>query len=115
MYSYIGKSEITELIQNYRKGIIIEDVVTNDIDEYINSLFAILRNNGMNTNIFTQAKIKKITNTGSVNHRYKYIILLTIRKDSKISIKEYENIEKCIQNMVPCKTIQEWMKTKYLR
>ena len=115
MYSYIGKSEITELIQNYRKGIIIENVVTNDIDEYINSLFAILRNKGMSTNIFTQAKIKRITNKSSANHKYKYIILLTIRKDSKISIKEYENVEKCIQNIVPCKTIQEWMKAKYLR
>lgn len=115
MYGYIGKSEITELIQSNRKGIIIDNVITNDIDEYINNLLAVLRNNGMNTNMFTQAKIKKITNKNSDSTKYKYIILLTIRKDTRMSIKEYEAIEKCIQNIVPCNTIQEWVKSKYLR
>lgn len=114
MHSYIGKSEIIELVQNNRKGIMIENIVTNDIDEYINSLFSLIKSNNINTNVFTQVKIKKLGNTGDVNHKSKYIILLVIRKDSKVDFNEYEIIKNTIRSIVPCRTIQEWIKNKYL-
>lgn len=114
MYSYIGKSEVIELIQNNRKGYIIENIVTNDIDEYINNVFIVLRNMNINVNIFTQPKIKKLKNNNeSALHKYQYTLLLTVRKDAKINDYTYENIKNCIKNITTCSTIQEWVKNKY--
>lgn len=112
MHSYIGKSEISELIQGYRKAYIIENINTKDIDEYINSLLAVLRSKGVNTNIFTQVKVKRVINNCKQST---YILLLTIRKDSKISSTAYDNIKHTIQSIVPCKTIQEWYRCKYVK
>lgn len=110
MHSYIGKYEISELIQSFRKAYIIEKVNTKDIDEYISSLFAVLRSRGVDTNIFTQAKVKKVIQN---DKKYTYIILLIIRKDSNINSVAYENIKNALQSVVPCKTIQEWYRCKY--
>lgn len=115
MHSYIGKTEIMELVQNNRKGIIIENIITYDIDEYINNVLIVLRNMGINTNVFTQPKIKKINIKKDIEHKYKYIILLVIRKDAKLDDKAYENIKNCIKNIAPCNTIQDWIKNKYVR
>lgn len=106
MHSYIGKSEIIELIQDNRKGFIIENISTKDIDEYINNLLIIAKNNGVNTNIFTQPKIKRVCEN-------KYMLLLTVRKYTKISSHEYYNIKNCIKKITACSTIQEWIKNKY--
>lgn len=107
MYGYIAKTEITDLIQNDRKGYIIYDIKTKDIDEYINCLMAVLRNNGIDINMFTQAKINK--------NKSNYILLLTIRKSYHITNMDYINIEKAISNIVPCKTIHQWIKDMYKR
>lgn len=114
MHSYIGKSEITELIQNNRKGYIIENIVTNDIDEYINNILIVLRNMGVNINIFTQPKVRKLrNNSDNTMYKYQYTLLLTVRKDAKVNDSAYENIKNCIKNIVPCSTIQDWVKGKY--
>lgn len=114
MHSYIGKHEIVELIQNNRKGYIIENIVTNDIDEYINNMLIVLKSNGVNINIFTQPKINKLRgNVDNTAPKHQYILLLTIRKDAKINDYTYMDIRNCIRNIVYCNTIQEWVKNKY--
>lgn len=100
MHSYIRKNELIELIQGDRKGFIVNDIRTKDIDEYINSLSCAIKECGINTNIFTQAKIKKNTN-GS------YVLYLIIRKHHNIDNIAYRELRQRMRSVVDCITIQE--------
>lgn len=107
MHSYINNSEIIELIQNDRKGIIIDNIVTSDIDEYINSLYSVLAINNINTNVFTQPKIKAHKNKRC------YTLLLIVRSNNKIGNNEFNNIVNIVNSIVPCKSINQWMHDNY--
>lgn len=110
MYSYIGRTELAELVQANRVGFIISNIETSDIDEYINSLMSVLRNNGVDNNIFVQPKIRKLSKNRQ-EHDKRFMLMLVVRKDIKIDKHAYKKLENTINNIVKCETIQEhWYK-----
>lgn len=116
MHSYIGKNEIVELVQNNRQGFIIENIKAKDIDEYINNLLIVLKGMNISTGIFNQPKIKRLCDD-SLNplNKNKYTLLLVIRKDAKVNNNAYNSIGILINNVVPCLTIQDFVKKQYSR
>lgn len=111
MHGYIGRNEIEKLVQDDRQGVIVFGVKTSDIDEYINSLLRVLSDKGFNTNLLTQAKIRKI---GKGNRDNEYAILLTIRKSYNLKKEQYKKFEWCFKSIVAhsC-SISDWIKLKY--
>lgn len=106
MYSYIGRTELAELVQANRVGFIISNIKTSDIDEYINSLMGVLRSHDIDNNMFVQPKIRRLSKNRQEQSK-RFMLMLVVRKDIKIDKKLYKKLEHTINNIVKCETLQE--------
>ena len=103
MYGYIRNGELEQLILKNRKAIVITDVLTVDIDEYINSCVITLCNCGLRGNLLNQPKIRYSTEGG-------YTILLCFRHNTTFTKTDVEAINNFIINMGNTYTLKDYFK-----
>lgn len=96
MHRYLNQSEYTKLILDKRKAIVIPDVHTKDLDEYIGNIMVYLNNAGINTSIFNIPKVikNKMKNC--------YAVLLIVRsKYTDIEEAQFIKALQSINNVKP--------------
>ena len=94
MYNYVSEKEIVSLVTKDRKAVIICNIATKDIDEYINNVVAFLENKKFSRAKLTIPKIIK-------EHDGTYSLLLLIR--SGIEAREAERLHHNLYKL--CKSI----------
>lgn len=58
-YTYINNNDIVNYVHNNRVAVVVNDISSNNIDEYINNCIITLNNEGFNTNSLTQPRVYK--------------------------------------------------------
>lgn len=108
MYSYISEDKLKGLVLENRVAVVVENVSTKDIDEYITNCFITLRSYGFNTTKLNQPKIFNDRAFGQRN------LILTVRNDAKdedINMRALEQWACVMGNVV---TLQQYIKDKLL-
>lgn len=104
IHGYTSKREMMNMYQNGRQAIIITDVHTKDIDEFINGYMAIASGFGYRMDQFTQPKIISNRKNGT------YDICLIYRKDIKVDKDTVENTANRLATISPSRTLEKYIR-----
>jgi hypothetical protein len=104
IHGYTSKREMMNMYQNGRQAIIVTDVATKDIDEFITGYITVASNNGCRMDQFTQPKIISNRKNGT------YDICLIYRKDIKIDKNTVENTANILSSISPSRSLEKYIR-----
>ena len=94
MHNYISIGDFNNLKQTGRKAVIVRNVTSKDIDEYINNCIITMQNCNVDTNLFMQPRVLKENNTINI------VFMLRAYANDKIrSLQGIQGLSYWIQNM----------------
>lgn len=103
IHGYISNKELKEMLQSNREALVIYDIQTKDIDEYICSMLAYFGSLGINSSIFTQPKIIKHTKDN------KYTIIFIVRASIEIDTELIRKLNECLKHLDNSCTFKQYM------
>lgn len=106
IHGYISNKELRELLQSNREALVIFDVTTKDIDEYICNMLVYFNTLGINNNTFTQPKIIKHTKDN------KYTIIFIVRANVEVNNELINKLNECLKHIDNSCTFKQYMTRK---
>lgn len=102
MHSYISKDSLIPLANKNRTAIVINNVCTCDIDEYINTVLAVLQNQNFDTSKLNQPKIFKEQGI--------YTIVLILRQGKSLNDSERQALDEWCQLMGNAYELKQYLR-----
>lgn len=108
-YSYISLHDLHMMQKKNREAIVIFDVQTKDIEEYVNNCIITLGNDGFNTNLLINPKILSGTKMGNGNR----IVIIPMRYNIKLDANDSNILKIWAEQMGNVCNLKQFFENNY--